>query len=536
VPAEQELETARGLETVQAERLIGRAEALWEEWLAADAALQGLKAVPADQAAIYKAEALAARLFVEWSKSSEPDFAGLMELQTSESGTAQSNGSKDMTLRAYELILGVPLLGKFGSPPPVIYTPGITVWSKAAPLNGSESMKFRRYNNPLGKPLASSSGSLPPGLRIPSTTALKPIDAWMAGAGPPGTAALFEATASNSSFFGGVVRSEPYSVVVFFATDRALDARTRQFGPLRARSTTRGAVQVSIPADHKLGNIERPGWFRLLIGSEPNERDDMVAKLPRAMSIPDFYEAIKRASVMGDAARSAFIFVHGYNNSFEEAALRTAQMAVDLQLPTVPVFYSWPSHSKEVDYFGDSSNALWAEKRFAAFLDEFAQRSDAPSIYLIAHSMGARIASQGLAELLEKRPQLAGRFKEILLAAPDIDAGVFKEQIGPRLVEKNAKVTLYASSNDKSLQLSKKANGFPRAGDSGAGLSLVPGIETVDASAIETDWLSHSYYANTRPLLTDITLLLRYQIRAAGRPTLRKMTGSEGLTYWYFVP
>jgi esterase/lipase superfamily enzyme len=174
--------------------------------------------------------------------------------------------------------------------------------------------------------------------------------------------------------------------------------------------------------------------------------------------------------------------------------------------------------------------------RFAAFLEEFALNTDAQSIYLIAHSMGTRIASRGLEELLGKRPQLAGRFKEVLLAAPDIEADVFKEQIGPRLVARSAKVTIYASSNDRALKLSKAANGFARAGDSGAGLTVVPGIETVDASAIETDFMSHAYFANTRPLLTDITLLLRYQIRAAGRPTLRARKTTDGRAYWYFVP
>jgi esterase/lipase superfamily enzyme len=137
------------------------------------------------------------------------------------------------------------------------------------------------------------------------------------------------------------------SVVVFFATDRALESKTGSFGPTRARSTTLGSVVVSIPPNHKLGEIERPRWYRRLIYPTLDASFYMIATLPRTMSSSEFYHAISLAS--DSTSRSAFIFVHGYNNSFEDAALRTAQMAVDLQLPTVPVFYSWPSQSKKLD-------------------------------------------------------------------------------------------------------------------------------------------------------------------------------------------
>lgn len=55
--------------------------------------------------------------------------------------------------------------------------------------------------------------------------------------------------------------------------------------------------------------------------------------------------------------RRAFIFVHGFNNSFEDAARRTAQIAFDVKFDGVPLFYSWPSKGKALDYVYDTNNA-----------------------------------------------------------------------------------------------------------------------------------------------------------------------------------
>lgn len=41
----------------------------------------------------------------------------------------------------------------------------------------------------------------------------------------------------------------------------------------------------------------------------------------------------------------AFVFVHGFNVPFHEAAKRTAQMAFDMHFEGLPILYSWPSRA-----------------------------------------------------------------------------------------------------------------------------------------------------------------------------------------------
>jgi len=96
-------------------------------------------------------------------------------------------------------------------------------------------------------------------------------------------------------------------------------------------------------------------------------------------------------------------------------------------------------------------------------------------------------------------------------------------------------MTLYASSNGWALAGSKKLKGAPRIGDSGSGLCVMPGIETVDASAIDTSLLGHSYYGSSRSILSDIFALMTSGSRAENRFGLAASMTKEG-RYWVIRP
>jgi esterase/lipase superfamily enzyme len=96
-------------------------------------------------------------------------------------------------------------------------------------------------------------------------------------------------------------------------------------------------------------------------------------------------------------------------------------------------------------------------------------------------------------------------------------------------------VTLYASSKDLALVASKKVHGYARAGDSGQGIIVVPGIETVDATQVDTSLLGHSYFADTQTVLADMFYLIRDGKRAGDRFGLRPVETQSG-RHWEFKP
>jgi esterase/lipase superfamily enzyme len=95
------------------------------------------------------------------------------------------------------------------------------------------------------------------------------------------------------------------------------------------------------------------------------------------------------------------------------------------------------------------------------------------------------------------------------------------------------RVTLYASSNDEALVLSKKVHGYPRAGDSGAELIVLPGMDTIDVSTVDTSLLGHSYYGNNLTVLADLFDVLHESKPAESRPWLSPVQAGP-LRYWIF--
>ena len=327
-------------------------------------------------------------------------------------------------------------------------------------------------------------------------------------------------------------------VEVFYGTDRKQSGATDLeyfYGPDRNRNNPTGPMAygtctVTIPPNHKVGNIETPSWWRLEFSSNPKSHIILAAIQPGSKAA--FFDKMK--AVIGATQRKeAFVFVHGYNVTFEAAAKRTAQIAFDLGFDGAPIMYSWPSRGELSAYTKDESNIQWTEPHLQAFLQDIAERSGASAIHLIAHSMGNRALTRAFANLSEtQNQQIKEKFKAVILTAPDIDADVFKNQIAPKMLESEVHITLYASSNDKALLASKELHGNPRAGDSGGQLVILDGIETIDASDANTGFLGHSYFAESRDIITDIFQIFKDGTKAHKRKGLISKQHASGKPYW----
>ncbi|HEY3399355.1 MAG TPA: alpha/beta fold hydrolase [Geothrix sp.] len=317
-------------------------------------------------------------------------------------------------------------------------------------------------------------------------------------------------------------------VAVMFGTDRKRESPGGTFGGARGAGITYGEVTVSIPYRHKTGEIEAPSVWRLEFREDP--RKHMVVLERTVQSREVFLNRVKARLQAAGASGSSFVFVHGYNVSFDDAARRTAQITYDLDYRGVPVFYSWPSQGSLQGYTTDENNVQWSEANLKQFLVDYARNSAGKDIYLIAHSMGNRALTGALRQIFAEQPKLKGRFKEIILTAPDIDADIFKRDIAPALVAGCDRITLYVSNGDNALLASKKVHGYPRAGDTAEGIVVVPGIETIDASGLDTSFLEHSYFATAPPVLSDIRRVLLDGWRAARRGLEWRTAG--GGSYW----
>lgn len=326
---------------------------------------------------------------------------------------------------------------------------------------------------------------------------------------------------------------KPYSVVkVYYATDRILSGSK---SPKKIYGSGRGAISygscdVSIPKSHKVGEIEAPSIWRMEFREHQSKH--IVLKNVERTKKSTFFNKVEN-NIRLSRGKNAFVFVHGYNITFHEAAMRTAQIAHDLKFDGVPIFYSWPSRGTYRDYTRDEANIRWTQANLKKFMKDFVQRSKAENIYLIAHSMGARALTGAIAELVKEMPSIKGRIKEVLLAAPDIDAEVFKRDIAPKLVKAARNVTLYASADDHALRMSRTIHGQPRAGDAGNSLVVFRGIDTIDATGVDTSFFGHNYFAEAPSILSDILSIIHSGKRPRDRAGLIPVLAAEG-QYWTF--
>jgi esterase/lipase superfamily enzyme len=356
--------------------------------------------------------------------------------------------------------------------------------------------------------------------------------------GPGIVAGEGESLHVSRSILPEISSSSFYRVRVFFATDRqgglvqGGDFRSA-YGNARALDGKLqfGECEVSIPHRHRIGNLESPSVFKLEFRSDPNKH---VALLNlEKLDVEDFFSKV---SVAAESAKNseAFVFVHGYSVTFPEALRRTAQIAFDLRFEGVPICYSWPSLGKYSGYPADEASIEWTEAHLLSFLDQLCTQRRIKSIHLLAHSMGNR----ALVRILEKignrnSSGVPPNVRQTILAAPDIDAGTFEHQaIGA--VKAASRLTLYASSSDRPLQWSKDFHKYRRAGDTEQGIVIVPGVDSIDASEVPSGFLGHSYYGDTRTILSDV-----YQLFMNGSAPPRfglRPEKEAGKLYWVFVP
>ncbi|WP_173346298.1 alpha/beta hydrolase [Pseudoduganella dura] len=319
---------------------------------------------------------------------------------------------------------------------------------------------------------------------------------------------------------------------VFFTTDRQPTGDrhpARQFGAARGEISY-GTCEVAI---RRSAGSEEPALPTLLRPQSRHDPDGHAVLLRSDIELQAAYFSKLADTIAHCPANSALLFVHGFRVSFEDAARRTAQIASDLRFAGVPIFYSWPSQGRLSGYAVDETNVEWTLPRLTSFLIGLLERTQVAHVYLLGHGMGSRALARAVADVTAARPDLAPRMRELILAAPDVEAEAFRRDIAPALTAAGGRVTLYASSGDDALQVAQRTRPYPRAGDSGDALVVAPGVQTIDASIVDTSLIRAAPDTAQRSALADMRLLISRHLPPSQRAGLQAVDIPAG-RYWTF--
>jgi len=290
-----------------------------------------------------------------------------------------------------------------------------------------------------------------------------------------------------------------------------------------------GQVIVTVPRVHKPGQIEAPSLRRFQWDENPALHIVLTDLDP--LDEAAFFETVAVALTQSDA-QEVFLFIHGYNTSFADAAKRTAQIAYDMNYDGVPMFYSWPSRGATRAYLADAATVQVSARHLLGFLEDIVSRSGARKINLIAHSMGSRALTEALELYAARHPAAREVFAQVIFAAPDVDADLFVLQAGAmqRLAQR---ITLYTSNADVALGTSQALHGdAPRAGG-GAAPVVAPAFDTVDMTLLGDDFLQHTYFAADATALADILWLFWRNPSPAARCGMVETDLADGV-YWVY--
>ena len=258
------------------------------------------------------------------------------------------------------------------------------------------------------------------------------------------------------------------------------------------------------------GEMPRPSSFR----SPDPQRDFFVTSVIPA----DSARFVQRLSsdLATTRSRDVLVFVHGFNVSFEDAAVRAAQVAADMSFDGTVVLFSWPSAASVTSYVRDLQAARNAGFHLLRLLRDHVAAAAPGRVHVLVHSMGSEVIAKAFSLVAtgDSLPRLA----QVVLAAPDVDARVFRREVLPRLETRAARITLYASDDDDALRASRSLNGVWRLGLGGDSLTVVRGMDTIDASRVHADALGHTLFGN-QAFLADLAVLF-----AEGKsPTERRL-------------
>jgi esterase/lipase superfamily enzyme len=126
---------------------------------------------------------------------------------------------------------------------------------------------------------------------------------------------------------------------IYVATTREREGTSENvFTSNRANSLNFAKFVVSVPPSHKPGNVELPT-------SSPDPQTSFAVVDQAVMSEADFRNTVAPQSTARRKKHKIFLFVHGFNNNFQESLFRLAQLQADAQIDGIPVLFAWPGKS-----------------------------------------------------------------------------------------------------------------------------------------------------------------------------------------------
>jgi esterase/lipase superfamily enzyme len=332
----------------------------------------------------------------------------------------------------------------------------------------------------------------------------------------------------------------------FFVSNRLLSdeeslAVEARFGRERAPSLNFGSFDVTIEPSLGLGMIINPtDWF---------QNEEISLNEVRQHDRREFIEAL-RSNVQQSPQRSLLIVIHGFRERFQSALRKTSFVASVLDIDTTVLVFDWPGdQGSSLRGYNAARQVASASGAELAELLELVVREVRPDrVSLLANSMGAQVAVDAFSILFQD-PKFSDPDPEldhIVLTAPDVDHVEFNQRFREEIRAMADDLTVYVSSNDRALLMSRVINRGLRAGES----TLSPDqleeataiaqlvepaselVTLVDVTPVNRTRNFHNFSLETPEFFDDLYLRLTLDQSTPPNRLIYRVRTADGAIYW----
>lgn len=207
----------------------------------------------------------------------------------------------------------------------------------------------------------------------------------------------------------------------------------------------------------------------------------------------------------GAGRKDVLIYVHGFNQTFETAALDAARLSDGIRFRGETMLFSWPSKARLSDYIYDRESAIWSRDAFESMVDHLIADPQVGRIHIVAHSMGTMLTVEVLRQLYDRRGRaVADNLGAVVLAAPDIDIDSFSASIN-RIGPLTGRITVLTATNDRALDVMKRlAGGVTRVGMVEAEKLRALGLRVIDASQVAVGGINHDLFLSNAKVRQEV--------------------------------
>jgi esterase/lipase superfamily enzyme len=333
----------------------------------------------------------------------------------------------------------------------------------------------------------------------------------------------------------------------FFVTNRRLEdsegVLEEGYGNERTPGLGFGRFDTEIEPSLGIGMLIDPtDWFR-----------DEEIRLHGVRSLAeDAFIAELREQVQASPYRSLLVSVNGFRERFPSALRKTAFLGHVLDIDTPLLVFDWPGDqgSTPRGYRRALEVARESGAELAETLALIIREVRPERLWLVANSMGGEVVVSAFTLLTEEADlaDLETEIEDVVLTAPDVSHEEFGRRFKDEINALTSNLTVYVSSNDRALLMSRVLNRERRLGESTVNPSnpdqseearkafelVEPGsdrVTLVDITPVNRTRNFHNFSLETPEFFDDLYLRLVNPETPRSRLQYRVRTPS-GAEYW----